>query len=117
MKRRMGFVGCTGGVGILVLSLTSCATHNVRSAVPTQNVGSTGEVEGRITNTRGEPAAYANVLVASQDGGRADSLGRYRILLVPAGACTLSIRAMGYARQDRVVSIVRGRTLTVDFKL
>ncbi len=78
-----------------------------------------GRVEGTVSDARtGRPLAAAEVTAT---GGvratRTDSLGRFTMARVPAGERDLHAGAPGYETRIIPVRIVKGWTITVDFRL
>ncbi|WP_276502243.1 DUF5686 and carboxypeptidase regulatory-like domain-containing protein [Terrimonas pollutisoli] len=75
-----------------------------------------GRVSGVITDEKGNVLPYASVSIkGSNKGANANSSGRYSISLA-AGQYTLVAQYVGYARQEKTISVVDGDQ-TVDFKL
>jgi TonB-dependent SusC/RagA subfamily outer membrane receptor len=57
------------------------------------------------------------VLVGTRSGAVTGETGRYTIPNVPAGRVTLSVRRIGYAPAEQVVTVADGATATADFAL
>lgn len=76
-----------------------------------------GRIEGRILSAeRNRPLEGVNVgLEGTSYGSVTDGAGQYEITGVPAGDYTLVASFVGYATQERAVTIEPGQTLTVDF--
>ena len=68
--------------------------------VPADSAEGAGAVVGTVRDPRGQPVAYARVLVAEPDGtpwaAEADEAGRYRIADVPNGRYVVVAAAQGY---------------------
>lgn len=79
----------------------------------------TGEVTGTVTDsTSGQPLPGARVLIAgTQLRTEVNSLGRYTIRGVPAGARTVRVQRLGYRVAERTVTVPAGGTVTVDFRM
>jgi TonB-linked SusC/RagA family outer membrane protein len=77
----------------------------------------TGTVEGRITAVGGGPLAGAQVTVdGTSIGTRTGDDGRFS-LLVPAGARTVRVLAIGYKVGNLQVNVVPGGTATANLEL
>lgn len=78
-----------------------------------------GIIGGRITNAKTkQPIAGVTVwLDDSVHAIRTDEHGGYRFVDVPAGTHHIVIRALGFARQVRLVTVLDDRTATVDVAL
>ena len=75
-----------------------------------------GRISGVITDEKGSVLPYASVSIkGSNKGANANSSGRYSISLA-AGQYTLVAQYVGYARQEKTISVTDGDQ-TVDFKL
>ena len=79
----------------------------------------TGTIRGRVTNAAGgEGIPAVQVFVTgTQRGSMTDERGEYTILAVPEGARTVSARRVGFAAQQRQVTVTAGSTVTADFAL
>ncbi|GLC25134.1 SusC/RagA family TonB-linked outer membrane protein [Roseisolibacter agri] len=79
----------------------------------------TGTVSGVVTEaTTGQPVPDAQVGIAGAPLGtatRAD--GRFTIANVPAGSRVVQVRRIGYALQERTVTVAAGQVATVSFQL
>jgi TonB-dependent SusC/RagA subfamily outer membrane receptor len=82
-------------------------------------VAQTGSVTGVVTDaTTRRPLAGAQVFVRGTSiGSTTGETGRYLIGNVPAGSKTIVVRQIGYAVQERAVSITSGQRDTADFAL
>lgn len=78
-----------------------------------------GRVEGTVSDAgTGEPLAAAEIsATGSGRTTRTDSLGCFTLARVPAGECDLHARVPGYETRTIPVRIVKGWTITVDFRL
>jgi len=78
-----------------------------------------GAVSGVVTDVktkqplRGASVALDDSLVVSHT----DNAGKYRLTQVAAGAHRVTIRAVGYARQTKLVTVTDEQTATLDFAL
>lgn len=82
--------------------------------------GSRGKLTGRVTDDKThEPLIGANVIIEGTTLGAAvDVSGRYVILNVPAGSCTVTASLLGYGKVRKTeVDIIIDRTTEVDFSL
>ena len=96
---------------IRALILTAFAT-----ASPLQ--AQRGTISGRITEAGSDrPIPHAQVgVVGSTAGAVTDGEGRY-VLPVAAGQATVRVVRIGFAGQNRTVTVTAGQTVTVDFQL
>ncbi len=81
---------------------------------------STGTITGRVADDRtGVPLPNAQVSSdANRDRvSRTDANGRFRLVEVPAGSRTVTVRMIGYATRTATVSLVAGQTATADITL
>jgi hypothetical protein len=81
--------------------------------------GTTGKVEGSVSDPSGQPVAGAQVLVRGTSlGAVTNSSGYYFINNVPAGAYTLMAVYIGFQPNEvRNVRVLADQTLTVNFAL
>lgn len=78
----------------------------------------TGSITGKISDTKGAPVPYANVvIVGTTMGAAADISGDYIIEKVPTGNYTLRVTVIGYREAKAEVSVAAGETTTQDFTL
>lgn len=83
---------------------------------PVQNAAQ-GVITGKVTDAKtGRGIAGANILVASISVNSGED-GSYRVVGVPVGTHTVSVRLVGYAKQTRTITLVEGATAVADFKL
>ncbi|HEV7990588.1 MAG TPA: SusC/RagA family TonB-linked outer membrane protein [Gemmatimonadaceae bacterium] len=88
--------------------------------VRAQTTGAT--IRGQITDSASHaPLPFAEVVVVSGNatvrGGRANAAGQYTIGAVPAGTVTLRARLVGYAPQERHITVSDGEVTVADFRL
>jgi TonB-linked SusC/RagA family outer membrane protein len=77
-----------------------------------------GGIRGRVVNTRGEPIPNASIVVQGVSiGTAADADGRFSISGIKAGNYTLVISAVGYGRQERVVTVTDNNIATLNIEL
>ena len=79
----------------------------------------TGAIEGTVTDaTSGQPLNYASVtLVGTNFSTLTNTAGRYSVPNVPSGEHTVKVVIIGYATQERQVTVTAGQTTVVDFAL
>lgn len=77
-----------------------------------------GTISGRITEAGSDrPIPHAQVgVVGSTAGAVTDGEGRY-VLSVAPGQATVRVVRIGFAGQNRTVTVTAGQTVTVDFQL
>jgi TonB-dependent starch-binding outer membrane protein SusC len=76
-------------------------------------------VRGTVTDSasrRGVPGAQVTV-VGTSAGTVTNELGAYTLRNVPAGEATVRVQRLGYAAQDRRVTVAGGDAATADFVL
>jgi TonB-linked SusC/RagA family outer membrane protein len=82
-----------------------------------------GRITGQVTDTvGGRPISSVEITIVrtengTQLGARTDAAGKYTIGNVVAGSVQVRARILGYAPKDRVVTVVAGQDVTVDFAL
>lgn len=87
-------------------------------APPVARAQGTGQITGTVTSDAGRPVPYAQVaLLRTNYRAQADSIGRYRIVSLPAGPYTMRVASLGNQAQERLVSVANGAVVTADFKL
>ena len=81
--------------------------------------GTTGSASGRVVDsTAQQPLSNVTVsVVGTQIGGLTRPDGRYFLNGIPAGAQRLRVTRIGFAAQERAVTITGGGTATEDFTL
>ncbi len=81
--------------------------------------GSTGKIQGTVTDQAGVPIANAQVfIVGTSFGALTSDKGYYFINNVPAGAVTLRAQFIGYAPKEVTnVRVLSDQTATVDVKM
>jgi outer membrane receptor protein involved in Fe transport len=78
----------------------------------------TGTVAGRVTDERsGQPLPGAQIFVDISRVARSDQDGRYRLVEVPAGSGSVTVRMIGYATKVVPVTVTAGQTLTTNITL
>lgn len=76
-----------------------------------------GKVSGVVTDSSGRPLPFASVFVQGMNKGTSTNAeGRYSLTLT-AGTYTLNCQYVGYARQEKSITIAQQSDLTVDFRL
>ena len=78
-----------------------------------------GTVTGRVVDgaTQGALAGAQISIPGTGQGVLASDDGRYLLLNVPAGEAAIRVEMIGYARQERTVSVTTGGTVVADFEL
>ncbi len=91
----------------------------VAAAPPLAGQQTSGTVSGTVTDqATGQPLADARISVAgSVLHSTTDTRGSYRIVNVPIGQVTLSVRRIGYRGGDQTVTLAAGQTATANFAL
>ena len=100
-------------LAITLLSLLSLATPPLAAQQAPGRIQ--GQVSGRIS---GEYLQGASIrLVDANRSAESDGQGRYRLLDVPPGTYTVSIRYLGLDSEERQVTVGSGQTVTADFTM
>ena len=79
----------------------------------------TGNFEGRILDSTGEPIVSANVIVSGKNlqgvrGAATDERGYFRVIALPPGRCTVQISHIGFQKLNFKNVIIRlGKTTTL----
>jgi TonB-linked SusC/RagA family outer membrane protein len=99
--------------------LITGALCQLGAPVARAQTGSTGAVVGRVTDaaTRQGVPNVIMTIDGTRLGANTDQDGRYRIVNVPAGPHTLSVRRIGYAPLARAITVDGGQSATADFTL
>ena len=81
--------------------------------------GTTGKIEGTVTDPNGQPVAGAQVIIVGTAAGAVTgSTGYYFINNVPAGVYTLRAQMIGFSPSEtRNARVLADQTLTVNFSL
>ena len=79
----------------------------------------TGAIEGTVTDaTSGQPLNDASVtLLGTNFSTLTNTAGRYSVANVPAGEHTVKVVIIGYATQERQVTVTAGQKTVADFAL
>lgn len=78
----------------------------------------TGTIEGRVTDSGGQPLPGANVILEDTDVGKAtNTFGRYTLREVEPGTYRLTVSFVGYRSVQREVTVAPGRVTAVDVTL
>ena len=82
----------------------------------------TVNLTGRVTGATGAPLVAAQVTVSNRETGQQRSAvtsaqGTYTIVGLPPGAYHVSLRLLGYGRQERDIHLLVGQHATLDFQL
>ncbi len=76
-----------------------------------------GTLTGTITDDKGEPLPFANILLKENNiGCAADKRGKYKIISKP-GKYTVEISFIGYEKVVKQITLETGRTVTLDASL
>lgn len=103
--------------------LAAALTVGARVAAYAQSAADSGSadagmVAGFVRDPGGAPLGGAHVSIEGTPFGTlSDSLGRYRLLRVPAGPATLAVRRIGYAPARLGITVRAGRVSTADVVL
>ena len=83
----------------------------------------TSDIFGKVTDEKGEPLAFANVLIFSQQdtakmiqGAAADLQGNYQLLRVKHGTYWLQTSYLGYQIQKEKINVSDNKTLNYQLK-
>jgi TonB-dependent SusC/RagA subfamily outer membrane receptor len=78
-----------------------------------------GTINGRVVETGTQrPLVGAQVSIAGTGlGTTANNDGRYVLVAVPPGRATVRVQIIGYATEERAVTVVTGETVVADFEL
>lgn len=97
--------------GALAAALAGPATQTVQAQ--------TGSIGGTVVDAVSRrPIAGAQVFIKGTSAGTSTGeSGRYTLATVPPGARIVGIRQLGYAAQEKAVTVVAGVRATVDFEL
>lgn len=80
--------------------------------------GQTGIVQGKVSDSEGEPLIGATVLVRGTTLGTiTDFDGRYTLASVPVGSTVMEATYVGFGRQAITVQVTGGETTVADFVL
>lgn len=101
------------------LLLASFALLGLALAAPLAAAAQQGTVAGRVVEDPGErPIANAVVMVVRTNRSAiTDVDGRYRIGGVPVGEARVRVAIIGYASQERTVTVAASETASADFRL
>ncbi|MCG3156633.1 MAG: hypothetical protein DKINENOH_03257 [bacterium] len=89
-----------------------------REPAPVPAAPAGGIIKGRVTDSKGEALALANVILdGTSIGDAADQNGRYEIANVAPGTYTLRARLIGYKTVTTQVTVSEDQTVTQDFTL
>lgn len=103
------------GTGLRAVRVGEDRITVVRQAAKTSQSVITGKISDAKT---GKGVTGATISLDNEAKGVvSDEDGAYRVVGVSAGAHTLVVRLVGYAKQTRSVMVGEGATVTVDFKL
>jgi len=93
--------------------LLFCFTFTILSA------GTTGKLMGRVTDEKGNPIKFANILINESDSGtQTHSQGKYRINQIQPGFYSITCSMVGYQTQQiKSVKIDLDETTVINFKL
>jgi outer membrane receptor for ferrienterochelin and colicin len=113
--RRAPFPATAHGPTLIVLLFAILGWTSLASPAHAQ----TGTITGKVTDDKGNPLQFANVLIlGSQMGGQTNALGVFTVVRVPVGVYTIRTRMVGYQQQDIPgIHIDANKTSTVNFKM
>ena len=86
---------------------------------PPPPAGPRGRIEGRVTDAESGRAIEAALVTLNggRNGWLTDTGGRYMVPHAPVGENTIAVRILGFAEQQRQVTVTEGQTSVVDFAL
>jgi iron complex outermembrane receptor protein len=77
-----------------------------------------GSLRGHVKTSDGQPAAYVTVgILAIGKGTTTDENGRYVLSNIKPGTYTLKVSFVGLQTQEKVVEVISGKAIDVDFEL
>ena len=77
-----------------------------------------GTITGVVTDAMsGQPLESAKVTVGTETGALTNAAGRYVLEGVPAGEHTAKVAILGYATQERQVTVTAGQATVADFAM
>lgn len=87
--------------------------------IPFLLLGANGYIEGKIVDVKtGEPLSAANVILEGTSiGSVSDIEGWYKIIDVPEGDYTVSVKFIGYETVSKKVKVTAGKKVRLNFKL
>ncbi|MDO5968262.1 carboxypeptidase-like regulatory domain-containing protein [Flavivirga aquimarina] len=75
-------------------------------------------IQGKVTDSFGEPAIYAHVIIdALKTGAYTDEEGNYLLKKVPQGTHQLSVKMLGYKTQERSVQVENTSLFSINFTI
>ncbi|MEM9364169.1 MAG: TonB-dependent receptor [Bacteroidota bacterium] len=75
-------------------------------------------ISGRITDASGFPLPFANVLIESLGkGATTDNNGQFLLKNIPSGNYTLTLQLLGYATQEKKITLTNSDVSGLEFKL
>src|SRR4051812_46908056 len=78
---------------------------------------SAGKITGQVTDDKGNALAYASILIkGTGKGTTANNQGVY-LIPVDAGNYTIVCQYVGYARQEKTITVNGNETVTLNFRL
>ena len=98
-------------IGLLFLSVRAMSQTGVRQQ--------TARVIGTVVAAEtGEAIVGANVqLTGTVLGAATTQDGSFTVPVVPVGTYTLRVTAMGFKKEERIITVIPGRELTIAFQL
>ena len=105
------------------LAVALCAAFATAPDVMAQNVSTTGQIRGRVTQADGSAVPSVvltarNTQTGLQRTGVSDENGLYTVRLLPPGTYTVRSQVLGFANDSIVsVPVAIGQTSTANFSL
>jgi outer membrane receptor protein involved in Fe transport len=86
-------------------------------AVSLYGQSNTGTVSGRVTDEKGEPLSFANIILKETNNGTAaDKKGNYKIIS-RSGTYTLEVSFIGYEKVTQKIEVINNKNLEKNFVL
>src|SRR5512140_3784325 len=118
MKRALHYFACVV-LSILCFTTFALSQRDSTQGGPPQGgapQGGSGRIQGRITDEKGDPVPFANIVVQnSRMGAASDATGQFVMANVPAGTYTLVASSVGFRNRSASVTVAEGQTVTRNF--
>lgn len=116
-------LGICAAVALVTVRTTSKASPGIEASPDTEASPATGALPGLIVGQVTDLALgvkLENAFILLEDAGigaLTNSDGRFVIANIPPGRHTLTIKNLGYAEQQREVTVVEGGTTVADLEM
>ena len=106
-----------------ILAVTLCAVFSFTAGVSAQNVSTTGQIRGRITQADGSAVPSVVINARNSETGLqrtavSDENGLYTVRLLPPGTYTVRTQVLGFANDSITnIQVAIGQTATANFRL